>query len=337
MGLSGSGKSTLIRQFNRLIDPTEGSLRIDGIDVLKLTKDELVEFRRYKISMVFQGFGLFPHRNALQNVGFGLNMQNKSKNECEETARHWLEVVGLNDYEQQFPAQLSGGQQQRVGLARALSANTEILLMDEPFSALDPLIRSGMQEQLIALQANLKKTIIFITHDLDEALRLGDRIAILKDGMLSQIGRPANILLKPANCYVEAFVQDVNRARILSVDALMQPPENQLTSQDIKYTLHQIKNWKGNHGYVFNKNNYQGVVTKSIIRKVANGLNNQRLDEVCIPGPSLLPDTILQDALPVVINSKFPIPIITKEGKFCGTISKTDIMDSLAKTNKKLR
>ena len=216
MGLSGSGKSTLVRHLNRLIDPTEGAIYVGGIDVMSLSRTELEEFRRHRMSMVFQHFGLLPHRTVLENVAFGLSIQKVAKAEREEKAREWLRSVGLDGYEDQYPSQLSGGQQQRVGLARALCTDPEILLMDEPFSSLDRLIRSGMQDLLVELQDKLHKTIVFITHDLDEALHLGHQIAILNDGVLSQVGRPEEILRNPADDYVEAFVRDVNRTRGLS-------------------------------------------------------------------------------------------------------------------------
>ena len=216
MGLSGSGKSTLVRHLNRLIDPTEGAIYVGGIDVMSLSRTELEEFRRHRMSMVFQHFGLLPHRTVLENVAFGLSIQKVAKADREEKAREWLRSVGLDGYEDQYPSQLSGGQQQRVGLARALCTDPEILLMDEPFSSLDRLIRSGMQDLLVELQDKLHKTIVFITHDLDEALHLGHQIAILNDGALSQVGRPEEILRTPADDYVEAFVRDVNRARGLS-------------------------------------------------------------------------------------------------------------------------
>ncbi len=203
MGLSGSGKSTMIRHFNRLIDPTMGQILVEGVDVMQLSPKELEEFRRHKMSMVFQRFGLLPHRTVVDNVAYGLEIQGIKKEARLAKANEWLETVGLKGYENQYPAQLSGGQQQRVGLARALATDAEILLMDEAFSALDPLIRSEMQDQLIELQEKLHKTIIFITHDLDEALRLGDRIAILKDGELVQQGSPDEILLHPADEYVD--------------------------------------------------------------------------------------------------------------------------------------
>lgn len=215
MGLSGSGKSTLIRCFNRLIEPTAGAVNVAGIDILKLSQGQLRQFRRQKISMVFQSFGLLPHRTVLQNVAYGLELQGINRSERHGKAREWISLVGLNGYENAYPQQLSGGMQQRVGLARALAKEPEILLLDEPFSALDPLIRRDMQQQLMTLQKELHKTIVFITHDLDEALRLGDRVAILKEGELVQLGTREDILLRPANAYVRAFVQDINRDRIL--------------------------------------------------------------------------------------------------------------------------
>ena len=267
MGLSGSGKSTLIRHFNRLIDPTEGAIYIDGTDVMKLSQRELEEFRRHKMSMVFQRFGLMPHRTVLENVAFGLTVQKVSRAERAEKSGEWLRTVGLEGYEDQYPSQLSGGQQQRVGLARALCTDPEILLMDEPFSALDPLIRSGMQDQLIELQERLHKTIVFITHDLDEALRLGDNIAILKDGVLSQVGRPEEILLNPADDYVEAFVRNVNRARVLSVDVVMKPARYRLTTTNIDEALKQMRGWKEDYAYVFHEDEYKGVVTKEALEE----------------------------------------------------------------------
>jgi glycine betaine/proline transport system ATP-binding protein len=213
MGLSGSGKSTLIRHLNRLIEPTEGSIHVSGIDVLNLSQTELEAFRQHTMSMVFQRFALLPHRTALQNVAFGLAIQKQPKKDREEKAQEWLQAVGLDGYEECYPAELSGGEQQRVGLARALCADPDILLMDEAFSALDPLIRSEMQGQLICLQSRLKKTIVFITHDLDEAIRICNRIAILKDGEISQMGTPNEILDNPADDYVAAFVGDVKRSR----------------------------------------------------------------------------------------------------------------------------
>lgn len=221
MGLSGSGKSTLIRHINRLIDPTEGQILVDGQDVLKLNPQELRNLRRHKISMVFQKFALFPHRTIMENVGYGLENQGIDKAKINETSERWIQRVGLGGFETHYPGQLSGGMQQRVGLARALATDAEILLMDEAFSALDPLIRAEMQDILLDLQNELEKTIVFITHDLDEALRIGDTIAILRDGEIVQNDDPQNILMKPADSYVANFMKDINRARVLRVRAIM--------------------------------------------------------------------------------------------------------------------
>ena len=223
MGLSGSGKSTLIRHFNRLIEPTEGALSVDGEDVLGLSRHDLEVFRRQKMSMVFQRFGLLPHRTVLQNVGYGLAVQNFGKTDVYHRAMQWIEQVGLEGFEDHYPGQLSGGMQQRVGLARALATDAEILLMDEAFSALDPLIRTSMQDLLLELQTKLSKTIVFITHDLDEALKLGDTIAILNDGRVVQTGDPQDIIMRPANEYIENFVQDINRARVIRARSIMEP------------------------------------------------------------------------------------------------------------------
>lgn len=207
MGLSGSGKSTLVRHFNRLIDPTSGHIYVDGEDILQYNSNQLRQFRRNKISMVFQSFGLLPHKTILENVAYGLKVRGETKAYQEEKANYWIDTVGLKGYESRYPAQLSGGMRQRVGLARALAADTDIILMDEAFSALDPLIRTEMQDQLLTLQSTLHKTIVFITHDLDEALRIGNRIAIMKDGQLIQVGTPHDILNNPADEYVDRFVQ----------------------------------------------------------------------------------------------------------------------------------
>ena len=223
MGLSGSGKSTLIRHLNRLIEPTSGEIHVNDINILELSDKELVKFRQNNMSMVFQKFALFPHKTILQNVGYGLVVQNIPKEEWIEKATKWINRVGLEGYETYYPGQLSGGMQQRVGLARALATDAEILLMDEAFSALDPLIRSEMQNILLDLQNELHKTIIFITHDLDEALKIGDRIAILRDGSMIQDSNPQEIIMNPADDYVSDFIKDINRARVIQAKSIMTP------------------------------------------------------------------------------------------------------------------
>ena len=222
MGLSGSGKSTLIRHINRLIEPTAGEVLVDGVDVLGMTQQELREFRRSKASMVFQRFALMPHRTVADNVAYGLRVQGIDKAESAERSQHWIDRVGLTGYEDYYTTQLSGGMQQRVGLARALATDAEILLMDEPFSALDPLIRTDMQDILLDLQSELHKTIVFITHDLEEALRLGNNIAILRDGEAVQIGTPQEIVMRPADDYVAEFIKDINRGRAIEVASIME-------------------------------------------------------------------------------------------------------------------
>ena len=221
MGLSGSGKSTLIRHVNRLIEPTSGKLIVDGKNMLEMSDEELREFRRFKASMVFQKFALLPHRTVIKNVAYGLLIQGVKKAEVYERSQKWIEKVSLNGYENSYPYQLSGGMQQRVGLARAMATDAGILLMDEAFSSLDPLIRSSMQEILLELQKELNKTIIFITHDLNEALRIGDQISILRDGEIIQTGSPEDILLGPKDKYISNFIKDINRGRMLKVSSIM--------------------------------------------------------------------------------------------------------------------
>lgn len=223
MGLSGSGKSTLIRHINRLIDPTMGEIVVGGDDVVKMDRLALRQFRRHKTAMVFQKFALLPHRNVLENTVYGLEVQGVARAKQLESARHWIQRVGLGGFESSYPNQLSGGMQQRVGLARALTNDAPIMLMDEAYSALDPLIRTDMQTVLLDLQKEIRKTIVFITHDLDEALRLGDRIAILRDGEVVQQGTSQDIVLRPADDYIANFVKEVNRGRVVQVDAVMQP------------------------------------------------------------------------------------------------------------------
>ncbi|MFT5693194.1 MAG: glycine betaine/proline transport system ATP-binding protein [Oceanicoccus sp.] len=326
MGLSGSGKSTLIRHLNRLIDPTEGRIIVDGTDVMQLSKQELEEFRKHKMSMVFQRFGLMPHRTVLENVAYGLTVQRVDKKERESKAMQWLNTVGLAGYEHQYPSQLSGGQQQRVGLARALCTDADILLMDEAFSALDPLIRSEMQDQLIELQEKLQKTIVFITHDLDEALRLGDRIAILKDGELVQEGSPEDILLTPADDYVAAFVKDVNRARALTVENVMKPPVDRITAATIGEALLQMKKFSNNYGYVVNKDGYQGVVLQATLEEAAEKNAKGELSQEFMEDVDVIsPDSVLEEIIPETLEATYPLPVVGKEGDLQGQLPRSSL------------
>ena len=278
MGLSGSGKSTLIRHLNRLIDPTAGEILVEGTNVMSLNTEKLIDFRRHKMSMVFQRFGLFPHKTVIQNVSYGLEMQGKSDDEKNKIAMEKIESVGLSGFENQYPNQLSGGMQQRVGLARALATNTDIMLMDEAFSALDPLIRSDMQKQLIDLQSELKKTIVFITHDLDESLRLGDHIGILNAGKLVQVGTPVDIVMNPADNYVEAFVKDVNRAKVIKAKVIMKPvnqangidKKNLIKVQEDQFIdefLPKVVCTDANCEVVDKKGNVKGYITNAELQK----------------------------------------------------------------------
>ena len=328
MGLSGSGKSTMIRHFNRLIDPTMGQILVEGVDVMQLSSKELEEFRRHKMSMVFQRFGLLPHRTVVDNVAYGLEIQGIKKEARIAKANEWLETVGLKGYENQYPAQLSGGQQQRVGLARALATDAEILLMDEAFSALDPLIRSEMQDQLIELQEKLHKTIIFITHDLDEALRLGDRIAILKDGELVQQGSPDEILLHPADEYVEAFVKDVNRARALTVETVMQPPAYRIAATTIEEALVEMKRVKQDYAYHVTDEGYQGVVTKESLLDAAKTDAAQELaEEIYEEVPVVSPDSVIEEVLPDTMSCDYSLPVVDEEGNLQGELERSAVAE----------
>jgi len=238
MGLSGSGKSTLIRHINRLIDPTAGEVLVNGADVVKMNAAELRQFRRHQTAMVFQKFALLPHRTVLDNALYGLEVQGMARAKAVDIAMRWIERVGLRGFEKRYPNQLSGGMQQRVGLARALANDAPVLLMDEAYSALDPLIRTDMQTVLLDLQKEIRKTIVFITHDLDEALRLGDQIAILRDGEIIQQGTSQDIVLRPADDYVANFVKEVNRGRVIQVDAIMDPVTPEEAADAIKVLAH---------------------------------------------------------------------------------------------------
>lgn len=331
MGLSGSGKSTLIRHFNRLIEPTEGRIIINDTDVMSLNAKQLQDFRRHKMSMVFQRFGLMPHRTVLQNVGYGLHVQGMKSAQWQEHAQQWLTTVGLAGYEQSYPANLSGGQQQRVGLARALCTNAEVLLMDEAFSALDPLIRSEMQDQLIELQQKLHKTIIFITHDLDEALRLGDRIAILRDGKLIQQGKPVDILLNPADDYVEAFVKDVNRARALTVATVMKPQGVRISADTIGEAVAEMRNAKDNYGYFIDDEGYQGVITQATLDRVNKSDYSKAIDSSMLEiVPAITTDALLETVIPDTLDSDHPLPVINEDGDVTGRLSRSTLAEALS-------
>ncbi len=326
MGLSGSGKSTLIRCLNRLIEPTAGEVLIEGHNILNLSKQQVQQLRREKMSMVFQRFALFPHKNVLQNVAYGLNVQGISVEQQQKQALYWIETVGLKGYENSRPRQLSGGMQQRVGLARALCTNPEILLMDEAFSALDPLIRREMQDELIKLQQELRKTIVFITHDLDEALRLGDRVAILKDGQLVQLGTPEEILREPANDYVADFIRDVNRAKVLTSQSVMHKAAVIYLSDSSETALEAMRKQGTEIAFVLNNSGQcTGVVTLELAQ------NQLNLADALQEGtPSTVDsDTTIEDILPLSSASSLPIAVVNKQNKIIGGITRQAVLKAL--------
>jgi len=327
MGLSGSGKSTLIRHFNRLIEPSAGHILVDGVDVVSLNKRDLEVFRQKKMSMVFQRFGLFPHRTVLDNAAYGLTVQGVGKAEREKRARDWLEQVGLSGFENQYPHQLSGGMQQRVGLARALATDAEILLMDEAFSALDPLIRREMQDQLLQLQAKLNKTIVFITHDLDEALRLGNRIAILKDGELVQEGTPEDILLNPANDYVQSFLQDVNRTKVLNATHAVNPARLTLTMRSRPaHAVDRMNALNYEYAPVLDGKRLAGVLTAEAAAKAmqegARDVSRFVEDLASVPATAGLGEVLAQ-----LVHSDQPVAVTGEDDEFLGMLSRKKVVE----------
>ncbi|GGD23916.1 quaternary amine ABC transporter ATP-binding protein [Pontibacillus salipaludis] len=331
MGLSGSGKSTLVRLINRLIEPTEGSVYINEENLAAMDSKNLRRVRREKMSMVFQRFALFPYRTVLQNTEFGLEVQGIDKTERSKKAKESLELVGLGSFINQFPGQLSGGMQQRVGLARALANDPEVLLMDEAFSALDPLIRKEMQDELLDLQERMQKTILFITHDLDEALRIGDRIALMKDGSIVQIGTPEDILVNPANDYVEKFVEDVDRSKVLTAQHIMKRPETvNIEKHGPRVALERMREEGLSSIYVTDRSrNLKGYVTaddaSQAIEENVKDLTN--VIETNVPTCDL--DTPMNDIFDMIHNSPVPIAVV-EDGKLRGIIVRGAVIGALA-------
>lgn len=332
MGLSGSGKSTLIRHFNRLIDPTDGHILVDGVDVMSLSKKELRDFRRQTMSMVFQRFGLLPHKTVLDNASYGLVTQGMSKKEAHEKAYYWLEQVGLAGFEKQYPNQLSGGMQQRVGLARALATDTDIILMDEAFSALDPLIKREMQDQLVELQDRLNKTIVFITHDLDEALRLGNRIAILKDGELVQEGTPEDILLSPESEYIENFLRDVNRGKALNTEHAVNMPPLKLTMRARPaHAYERMKALDLSFAPVLDGQIFAGIIKLSAAEEgMQRGLRD--ISSLVVEAATISSDANLEEVLPHMIktNADEPVMVTSEDDELIGVVSRAKVAELVA-------
>ncbi len=332
MGLSGSGKSTLLRCINRLIDPTEGEIRIDDEDVVGMGQEELRATRRRRLGMIFQNFALLPHKTVLDNVAFGLEIQGIPADERHKKAEEVLQMVGLGGYGASMPGELSGGMKQRVGLARALTSDPDILLMDEAFSALDPLIRRDMQDELLDLQQRLGKTIIFVTHDLDEALKLGDRIALMKDGAIVQIGTPEEILTNPENAYVEKFVADVDLTRVLSASDVMRRPEPvaQCTAGP-RVALHLMEEHDIPGIFVVTRQRLlRGRVTlDDAAEAVKKG--KQIADILITEIPIVAPDASLGDIISLIVESPYPVAVADDTGRLRGVISRGAILAALAR------
>ena len=331
MGLSGSGKSTLIRLIIRLIEPTAGDIFIDGENISHMGPEALRETRRKKLSMVFQSFALFPHRTILENTAYGLEIQNVDEETRFQKAKEALELVNLGGYEDQYPDQLSGGMQQRVGLARALAADTDIILMDEAFSALDPLIRKGMQDELEKIQRKMKKTILFITHDLNEALKLGDRIALMRDGKIVQIGSPEEILMDPANTFVERFVEDVDISKVLTAKNVIIEAETVDSSRHgPRVAMEIMRKAEISSLYVVDsQDRLQGIVTADdVMAAIRQGKNS--LDEILIKDvPQVDGEMPLTDIIDMVYDTKIPIAVV-RDGELEGIIIRGTVLAALA-------
>lgn len=332
MGLSGSGKSTLIRCLNRLIEPTSGKIIIDGEDITTISTEQLLQLRRKKFGMVFQKFALFPHKTVQQNAEYGLEIQGIDGTTREDKARQALELVGLKGWETNYPEQLSGGMQQRVGLARALAVDPDILLMDEAFSALDPLIKREMQDELLALQSRVQKTIVFITHDLDEAIKLGDRIILMKDGVVVQEGTPEAILTNPATEYVEKFVENVDMSKVLTARSVMKNAGNvAYTRNGPRTALHKMREAGISSIFVVNKDNQvQGVVlAESAAEAIKRGESDlENIIETDIK--TVTPDTPVNDLFSLMTDIRYPLAVIDEDRKLLGVIVRGSILAGLA-------
>lgn len=330
MGLSGSGKSTLIRCLNLLNYPTTGKIIIDGENIVNYNKAELKQFRKNKVAMVFQHFGLFTHRTVIGNIEYGLEIKGIPKKERKQIATKILSSVGLEGWEDKYPNELSGGMQQRVGLARALANDPDILLMDEPFSALDPLIRREMQLELIEIQSKLKKTIIFITHDINEAFQLGDRVAVMKDGIIEQVATPEEILTSPASDYIREFVKDIDKTRVLQAKHIMFKPPVLVTPRDgLKVAVKEMQKngisslFVVNHEWIL-----QGLVT---IEDTINAIKEkQSLTDILNHDYNTTgPETYIKDLIPDASSTKYPIAVINENNKLLGIIVRVSVLSSL--------
>lgn len=333
MGLSGSGKSTLVRMLNRLIEPTKGEVLLNGQDIAKLSKKDLLNIRRTKISMVFQSFALMPHMNVIDNAAFGLELSKIGREQRYAKAKIALEKVGLAGYEYSHPHELSGGMQQRVGLARALANDPEILLMDEAFSALDPIIRTEMQDELLSLQASDERTIIFISHDLNEAMRIGDRIAIMEDGKVLQVGTPDDILKNPYNDYVKSFFRDVDVSKVFNAKDIVRTKVASIIRKSEtdgpRAALKILDDLDETYGVVLAKNKaFIGITSADLLRESIK--NSLRLDDSLIKDVIVIdPQTPINDFLGDVASASYDVPVVDEKGNYHGVITKTSILKTL--------
>lgn len=330
MGLSGSGKSTLIRCLNLLHRPTEGSVLVDNENIMDYNKQQLRDFRKHKVAMVFQHFGIITHRTVLENVAYGLEIKGMPKQEREEIALRHIELVGLSGYEQQMPDELSGGMKQRIGLARALANDPDILLMDEPFSALDPLIRRDLQIELLEIQSKLKKTIIFITHDVNEAFKLGDRVAVMKDGQIVQIGTSEEILASPANSYIEEFVQDIDRTKVLQAKNAMIKPDPLITEKDgLRLAIQKMRSHSISSIFVVNQERVlQGIIT--IDDAVEAQRNNKQIRNILQHDYETTgPEAYVHELIPQATRTKYPIAVVDETNKLLGIIVRVSVLSAL--------
>lgn len=335
MGLSGSGKSTLIRCLNLLNRPTAGEILIDGEDIVKYDRQQLREFRQNKVAMVFQNFGLFTHRTVLGNVEYGLEIRNINKDKRKQIALEALESVGLKGWEDKMPTELSGGMQQRVGLARALANNPDILLMDEPFSALDPLIRRDMQVELLEIQSKLKKTIIFITHDINEAFKLGDRVAVMKDGKIVQQGTPEEILNNPSNEYIEDFVKSIDRTKVIQAKNIMKRPNALVSIKDgVRVAIREMQTNHISSVFVVGENmQLEGIVN---IDDCVEAIKNKQSSLKALLRHDYYKtteDEYIENLLENATKSRYPIVVVNDENKLLGIIVRTSILSGLLPYN----
>ncbi|WP_226038252.1 quaternary amine ABC transporter ATP-binding protein [Aquibacillus saliphilus] len=330
MGLSGSGKSTLIRCFNLLNKPTDGAIYVDGENIVEYKTPQLKKFRQDKIAMVFQHFGLFNHRTILGNVEYGLEIKNMSKEERQKIAQENIELVGLKGYEDKYPDELSGGMQQRVGLARALANDPDILLMDEPFSALDPLIRRDMQLELLDIQERLKKTIVFITHDVNEAFKIGDRVAVMKDGKVVQVGTPESILEAPANDYISDFIKDIDRSKVFQAEHVMIKPNALVSLKDgLNVAVKEMQQNGISSVFVVDRGRHlKGIVT---IDAAIEGIKQKKSleDVVDTDVTTVAKEDYINDIIPKALESKFPLAVTNKEDKLEGFILRVHVLSGL--------